>query len=529
MKKLSIYKLVLGVSALAATTVFSACTDSFEKWNTNPNEATEEQMGYDNLKVGGFFTQMQKGVMIVGLDKGGEYQITQALAGDLFASYLATITTWSYTNYNNDHYVLYPNWYNAAFNDAYTDIMQPYKSLYENTDEGSAARAMGTVVRVMGMSRITDMYGPIPYSKFGTGTQVAYDRQADVYASFFDELDEAIDDLADYNATSSETVMAKYDYIYSGKVGKWLKLANTLRLRLAMRVSNVDEAKAREEIEKCLALGQFLETVDDAALLRQNTYFSFVNPYYEITVSWNDEKMSATMDCYLNGLADPRVSAYFSPAADGSYHGVRNGMPNVNKDNYISNASSMNYTTSSAMKWMDAAETNFLLAEAKLRFDLGEKSAKEYYEAGIKASFDYWGVSGADAYIADTEKRPLDIYTDPYNNRTTNVASMLTSTSVSWEDGNNSENLKKIALQKWIALFPDGQEAWSDMRRTGLPGWVRISSYGYQSEVRDGEMISRLKFPTTEYSNNSANTQAAASLLGGADAAGTRLWWDVKR
>lgn len=177
MKKLSIYKLVLGVSALAATTVFSACTDSFEKWNTNPNEATEEQMGYDNLKVGGFFTQMQKGVMIVGLDKGGEYQITQALAGDLFASYLATITTWSYTNYNNDHYVLYPNWYNAAFNDAYTDIMQPYKSLYENTDEGSAARAMGTVVRVMGMSRITDMYGPIPYSKFGTGTQVAYDRQ----------------------------------------------------------------------------------------------------------------------------------------------------------------------------------------------------------------------------------------------------------------------------------------------------------------------------------------------------------------
>ena len=84
-------------------------------------------------------------------------------------------------------------------------------------------------------------------------------------------------------------------------------------------------------------------------------------------------------------------------------------------------------------------------------------------------------------------------------------------------------------MQKWIALFPDGQEAWSDMRRTGLPGWVRISSYGYQSEVRDGEMISRLKFPTTEYSNNSANTQAAASLLGGADAAGTRLWWDVKR
>ncbi|MGN0213519.1 MAG: SusD/RagB family nutrient-binding outer membrane lipoprotein [Muribaculaceae bacterium] len=529
MNKLSIYKLVLGVSALAATSVFSACTDSFEKWNTNPNEATEEQMGYDNLKVGGFFSQMQKGVFIVGDNKSAEYQITQALAGDLFAGYLATITSWSYTNYNNDHYALYPNWYNAAFNDAYTDIMQPYKSLYENTEDGSVARAMGTVVRVLGMSRITDMFGPIPYSKFGTGTQVAYDSQADVYASFFNELDESITVLSDFSKSSSDRVMAKYDYIYSGNVAKWLKFANTLRLRLAMRVSNVNEAKAREEIAKCVDLGQFIETVDDAAYLHQGTYLTFINPFYEITVSWNDEKMSATMDCYLNGLADPRVSAYYVPAADGAYHGVRNGMPSVNKDNYINNASSMNSNSNDGMKWMDAAETNFLLAEAKLRFDLGTKSAREYYEAGIKASFDYWGVGGADAYIADTEKRALDTYTDPYNSRATSVTSMLTYTSICWEDGNDSENLKKIALQKWIALFPDGQEAWSDMRRTGLPGWVRIYNYGYQTDVANNELISRLRFPTTEYSNNTANTQAAVALLGGIDTAGTRLWWDVKR
>lgn len=529
MKKLSIYKLILGVSALAASSVFSACTDSFEKWNINPNEANDEQMGYDNLKVGGFFTQMQKGVMMVGLDRGGEYQITQGLAGDLFASYLATITTWSYTTYNNDHYVLYPNWYNAAFNDSYTEIMQPYANVLKNTEAGSPARAMATVVRVLGMSRVTDMYGPIPYSKFGTGTQVAFDSQKDIYASFFSELDTAVKDLADFTASSNEAVMAKYDYIYGGKAGKWLKLANTLRLRLAMRVSNVDEAKAREEIAKCLECGQFIETVDDAAVLRQNTYFSFVNPYYEITVSWNDEKMSATMECYLNGLNDPRVANYFSPAEDGAFHGVRNGIANVNKDSYTNAASSMNVANGSPMKWMDAAETNFLLAEAKLRFGLGSKTAQEYYEAGIKASFDYWGASGAESYIADTEKRPYESWTDPSNKRSTSVASMLTYTANKWEEGNNNENLKKIALQKWIALFPDGQEAWSEMRRTGLPGWVRISSYSYQSEVKDGEMISRLKFPTTEYSNNPANTQAAVSLLGGQDAAGTRLWWDVKR
>ena len=101
---------------------------------------------------------------------------------------------------------------------------------------------------------------------------------------------------------------------------------------------------------------------------------------------------------------------------------------------------------------------------------------------------------------------------------------------VAWDDAaSNDKKLERIMIQKWIALYPDGQEAWSEMRRTGYPGWVKIQSYDYQREVKQGEMISRLKFPTTEYSNNSTNTQAAVKLLNGEDNAGTRLWWDVKR
>ncbi len=84
-------------------------------------------------------------------------------------------------------------------------------------------------------------------------------------------------------------------------------------------------------------------------------------------------------------------------------------------------------------------------------------------------------------------------------------------------------------IQKWIALYPDGQEAWSEMRRTGYPGWIRISTYSYASGVSNNEMISRIQFPSTEFSNNSANAQEAVQLLGGQDNAGTRLWWDVKR
>jgi hypothetical protein len=84
-------------------------------------------------------------------------------------------------------------------------------------------------------------------------------------------------------------------------------------------------------------------------------------------------------------------------------------------------------------------------------------------------------------------------------------------------------------IQKWIALFPDGQEAWSEIRRTGYPTIVSIESNQSGGEVANGEIISRLKFPTTEYSDNSNNTKAAVGMLGGRDVAGTRLWWDVKR
>lgn len=106
---------------------------------------------------------------------------------------------------------------------------------------------------------------------------------------------------------------------------------------------------------------------------------------------------------------------------------------------------------------------------------------------------------------------------------------MLSNLTIAWnEDASNDEKMERIMIQKWIALYPDGQEAWSEMRRTGYPGWVRIQSM-QTSEVSQNEMISRLKFPTTEYSNNSDNTKAAVTLLGGDDKAGTRLWWDVKR
>lgn len=528
-----IYKYTICGAALATSLLFAACTGQFERWNTNPDEATPEQMEQDNLNTGAYFTQMEKGVFTVGKDLGGEYQITEMLTGDIFASYIANINTYSYTTYHNDHYALYRDWYNAPFADAYKNVMQPWKSIVDKTTESSPARALATIVKVLGMSRITDMYGPIPYSKFGTSTQVPYDSQKDVYYNFFDELDKAINVLTAYASSNPNNYMEDYDYVYGGNVNKWIKFANTLRLRLAMRISFVDQTKATAEASAAINhAGGLLSSSDDSAILHQTTSFTFINPIWEVSESFKDMRMGATMDCYLNGYNDPRISKYFRAASkDGKYHGVRNGMTSIPKDAYVAAASGMNFAQNDNMQWMNAAEAYFLLAEAKLRLNLGSETVKTYYEAGVRTSFSSKGVSGVDAYLADNMSLPLDKYTDPTTSRTTDVTGYLSRLTIAWDDNANDEQkLERIMVQKWIALYPDGQEAWSEMRRTGYPGFVRISSYAYTTEVANNDLISRLKFPTTEYSDNSANTQAAISLLGSkGDIAGTRLWWDVRR
>ena len=529
----AILKYTIGAALLVSGYSLISCTDKYDEYNVNPHEATNEMMTWDNLLAGASLAQMERNVFIVGTDKGGEYQITEMLEGDIFASYVAPITTWAYTGGdNNDHYKLYNGWYNAPWNDAYTDIMTPWNIIkvgYEEAGEGnSPALAIATIVKVFGMSRITDMYGPIVYSKFGTGLQVAFDSQEDVYKQFFKELDDAINILA----ISSGSILEEYDYVYQGDIAQWLKFANTLRLRLAMRVSNVDEDLAREQANAAInqAGGLILSTADNA-YLHQGSSLVFRNPLWEVSESFNDMRMSATMECYLKGYGDPRLQKYFRAAKNsGEYYGVRNGIRNINKSAYQDVTSGINYNENSNMKWLESSETNFLLAEAALRWGIGGKTAQEFYEEGIRQSFAAVGAEGADDYIADSESLPNTSWTNMSSSRPRAINVTTSQLPIAWDDAVSTEkNLERIMIQKWIALFPDGQEAWSEIRRTGYPTIVSIESNQSGGEVANGEIISRLKFPTTEYSDNSNNTKAAVGMLGGRDVAGTRLWWDVKR
>jgi hypothetical protein len=174
---------------------------------------------------------------------------------------------------------------------------------------------------------------------------------------------------------------------------------------------------------------------------------------------------------------------------------------------------------------MTTAEVYFLRSEAALRGWSGAGDAQGNYETGIMMSFNQNGASGAADYIADNTSTPAD-YVDPVNSDN-NIAA-LSSATVAWDNAaDNETKLEKIITQKWIAMFPEGQEAWSEFRRTGYPKIFPVESNQSGGTIDTDVQIRRIPFVDSEKSTNAAGVEGAISKLGGPDNGGTRLWWDT--
>ncbi|HEY4337142.1 MAG TPA: SusD/RagB family nutrient-binding outer membrane lipoprotein, partial [Puia sp.] len=368
--------------------------------------------------------------------------------------------------------------------------------------------------------------------KFGSGSLTTpYDAQQDIYTSFFSDLDSAIAVLTDYvSRNPNSKPLASYDLIYGGDYVKWLKFANSLKLRLAMRLAYANPALAQQKAQEAVAnsYGVFTSNADNA-FLQSADGVNIHNPLQIICINFNDIRMGANMESFLSGYKDPRIGFLFNQAPDGKYHGIRNGISITNISAYTTPFSTLNVVSTTPIPWMSAAEMFFLRAEGAVRgWNMGG-SAQSLYETGIQTHFTYLGAGSAATYILDSTSKPA-AYVDPANaSNNVSAGSSLSTMTIHWKESDPLETkLERILTQKWIAVYPDGQEAWSEFRRMRYPKVFPVVVNNSGGLINTTTQIRRLPFPQTEYQSNSAGVQSGVSELGGPDNGGTKLWWDKK-
>ena len=512
----------------AALLALASCTGDFEDINRNPNQVTEEQMEALNYKTGTKVRTLQGLVIPV---EEHMYQFNESLTGGPFAGYIgATVDTWQtkFETYNPS-----ADWRKWPFANVITETYTPYKGIVGGTDD-EVAVAFARLLRVAIMQRVTDSYGPIPYSELenNESVYVAYDSQEAVYTKMFEELDEAIETLG-RNTTLSSDAWSRYDGVYYGNIAQWLKYANSLKLRMAMRLTEVKPDLARTKASEAIAGGVITANADNAAMHAAENRMTLI--YND----WGDHRVGADIISYMNGYNDPRREKMFTTVRlveNGQevqgYAGIRIGINVSSKATAVSAYSNMLITGTDPYLWMNAAEVTFLRAEYELRWGSTE-NARTFYEDAIRLSFEERGASGADAYIADATHTPA-AYVDPIGKYS--VSTPQSSVTIAWNDKATDieTNLEKIITQKWIAIFPLGTEAWAEHRRTGYPRLLPVVENASGGTVDSSLGARRLPYPVEEYTENPTNLQAAIadlnseSVNGAGDTQGTRVWWDRK-
>lgn len=528
MKRYMLNKLMPGVLVFG----LFACTDKYMDINSNPYQPGD--LSADDYAIGSSMNNLASAVVSNDVNTA---QFTDCLLGGPMGGYFADSKEgWANTisNYNatNDwtNVFLHSDWVIPVL---YSNL-NSIKIVSQNSGD-PVPYAIAMIIKVAAMSRVTDTYGPIPYSKIGEDGKITvpYDSQETVYDTFFDELNSSIETLT---AHKDGALMATADYVYSGNVQQWIKFANSLKLRLALRIAYADNAKAKSMAESAVKqeYGVIESNEDNAAwhYFGSITNSLYTAVRYNEATSGGDTHVAADIVCYMNGYNDPRRSAYFEESKfDGQpYVGLRRGINLQKAASYFINYSRVNISASDAIQWMNAAEVAFLRAEATaiFGFDMGG-TAEEFYNQGIRLSFEQWGASGVENYLSDETSKP-ETYTDPSG--LNSYANTLTDITIKWDEAATTEQKQeRIITQKWIANWMLGNEAWADYRRTGYPKLIPATAEGNKSGgiVDSNRGARRMPYPTEENSSNYENVEyARQNYLKGSDNMATDVWWACK-
>jgi hypothetical protein len=478
-------KLFAAASALVLALGASACDAGLTEINENPNDP--ETVPADNVFANGISSG-------VGRAFGANFNMTLTA---LWAQHMAKIQY-----IDEDRYDLRDQAVNTHWTAFYSGPLRDYQDVVNSGKANNRpnVEAQGLVMRSWLYQIMTDAWGDIPYSEALQGTGEVriltpkYDTQEQVYNGILADLKRANDII-----TPAGQVLTTGDLIYGGDVAHWKKFANSLRLRAAMRLSQVNPTLARSEAAAAIAAGVFTDNGDNAVLHYTESAPS-QSPLYLNQLGYggqrDDHGVSATMVNTLKALNDPRLPVYAQPAPeDAQYRGAMNGPTDANaaQINTISRLGEYFLAADWPAPLMTYAEVLFLRAEAAQRgFVAGDAAA--LYRAGIRASMEMYDVPTAtiNTYIA----QPSVTY----------------------------NGLSSIAQQKWIALFMNGPEAYAEVRRLNSPTLTPASG-----SVIGARIPVRIFYPTNEESYNKANLEAAVARNGGQgipEGLLTPVWWD---
>lgn len=535
----------VALMALAVSAGFMTvgCTEDFEKLNTDPYEVNPNELP--------FSAQFKEPLSYVYAPQENMFQFCFNLGVDLFSGYF--MTPHNFNGSGNVDYALNRNFCGGMYENVYLHLFNNTRRLIAYCDEQGLSDygSMMRVVQAYSIQMLTDAYGPVAYSSViedpTHGASFAYDSQEDIYNALFKLVDEAI---AGFKGTASVADMQAFDYWCNGDIALWRKVANQLKLRMAMRVVKVNPTLAKQKAEEAVNAG-VLTSADRDILINQGLSNELTRMF-----EWGDCGMNASLITILEGFKDPRLPLYVTKnqaavacedgstiAKDTRYLGIRGGCNLPPKPNQWSNFSKVVCSYTLPFPVMKVAEGYFLRAEGALRgWNMGG-SAKDLYEEGVRVSIknelSYRGALAGVSSISDAE---IDTYlqgttgqadfVDPV--KAVNSIKAMNTLGVKWdESASKEEKLQRIITQKWIANFPLSCEAWAEYRRTGyprlFPNRVNLSN----GEIDTNEQIRRMIYSSVEINTNNEELQKGIELLNkentgsiSGDKGGTHVWWD---
>lgn len=385
------------------------------------------------------------------------------------------------------------------WNGFYAGPLQDFQEVIEKGREEDRpnTEALGLIMKGWTAQVVTDLYGDVGYSEAlrgrdpSVGLSVRLDPQEEVYRQLLDDVTRGVNLLDE-----SGVMMSAADLIYGGDVEKWRRFGNSLRMRMAMRVSDATSSliDAQQEFVNAYNAGGF-ESNDDSAILWYLDNGLNRHPIHLLYIGTGvKHSVSGTMIDTLMSLDDPRLPVYAEENAYGEYWGAPNASAPHEEPDTVSMIGDFYTSADSPGMLMTYAELLFLQAEAAQRGWIGA-SAADLYEDGIRAAMEFNGIAEAD------------------------IAAYLAQPEITYKGG--QEGLEQIWLQKWIALFGNGVEAYAEWRRTGYP----VLTPGPDA-VNDGLIPVRLFYPASEESLNAAALEEAMARQGN-PTENTRVWWDT--